>query len=341
MAHQLSQNANGQYECFVAGVPAWHQLGQNVSEAVSWNEAMKLANLNWTVEKRQLEYQGKPVDAWGTFRSDDGRFLGAVGSEYEPIQNKTGFEFTNLLFRDYDVKYESAGALFDGKRIWLLAQIPQDIRINGTDDITKNYFLFNNRHDGVNCAIAKLCNTRVVCNNTLSIALREDGDVIKIRHTSAQQEQFNAAEQLMLNTTEQIKDLNGLLNKLATVQLDIASVGKIIKSVYKKLDDSAQEQNKARNVIELFEDNDNNAFPSERGTAYNLFNAFTKYEDHFSSARVVAGENEAQARARKSMFGIGDIFKFQVITAITNYLHKNSLASFDTKIVKLENELIS
>ncbi len=331
----MEKNQNGEYEMFCAGQPAWHHLGQNVKEAPNWQEAMKLAHLDWYVQKRQLEYAGQKIDAWGNFRADSNKFLGAVGPAYEPIQNVKGFEFTNTLLQSHQVKYESAGALFGGQRIWLLARIPTDIRIAGTDDITKNYFLFMNRHDGINSAVGKMCNQRVVCNNTLQMALKEDTSTIKIRHTKTQKEQFTEAEQLMLASTDQIKDMDSLMNTLAKVQLDITSIGSIIKTVYGKLDESVQEQNKARNVLEIFEDNDKNAFPTQRGTAYNLLNAFTKYEDHFSSARVAANEDEKKARARKAMFGIGETFKFQVLTAITNHLHKNQLASFDTNIVKL------
>lgn len=335
MAHDLEQNQNGEYEMFVAGEPAWHHLGKNVEKAVTWKDAMKLAGLDWYVQKRQLQYKGKDVEAWANFRADSGKFLGAVGPDYQPIQNVKGFEFTNTLLRSHNVKYESAGVLGGGTKIWLLAQIPKEIRIAGTDDITKPYFLFMNPHDGSRAAIARTVNKRVVCNNTLQVALKEQGDVIRIIHTGAQENQIKDAQSLMDNTLNQLDDFNKLLNTLAKIQLDMKSVGDIVKKVYKNIEESVQEQNRARMVLEIFEDNDNNAFPKQRGTAYNLLNAFTKYEDHFSSARLTVQENEQQARARKALFGIGDVLKFQVLTAITQTIHENSLAKIDTNIVTL------
>lgn len=335
MAHELEQNHKGEYEMFVAGPPAWHRLGTNVEKAVTWKDAMKLAGLDWYVQKHQLQYAGKDVDAWGTFRADSGKFLGVVGPDYQPIQNVKGFEFTNTLLRSHDVKYESAGAIGGGAKIWLLARIPKDIRIAGTDDITKNYFLFTNPHDGSRAAIARTCNTRVVCNNTLQMAMREKGDVIRIRHTKSTEEQMKAAQDLMDQTFAQLTDLDSLLNVLAKTQLDMNSIQGIIKKVYRDIENNVQEQNKARSVLEIFEDNDQNAFPSVRGTAYNLLNAFTKYEDHFSTARKTAQETDEQARARKAMFGIGDVLKFQVLTAITQTIHENGLAKIDTKIISL------
>ncbi len=335
MSHEVSQ-VNGVTEMFCAGKPAWHKLGQNVQDAPDWKEAMNLSHLNWHVRKEQLEFNGKKVDAWGTFRADTSEFLGQVGPDYQPIQNKESFQFTNALLQSGDVKYESAGALFGGKRTWCLARIPQDIRIAKTDDITKNYFLFTNRHDGHNSAIGKLSGTRVVCNNTLQVALQGSGDLIKIRHTKTSEQQFKDAQELLLATQAQIKDLDGLMNVLAKTQLDMATIGEIIKGVYPDIKENVQEQNKARNVLEIFEDNDNNTFPSERGTAYNLLNAFTKYEDHFASARISdVSEDEDTARARRAMFGVGDVLKFQILSTITKTLHEKSLASFDTSIVTL------
>ena len=335
MAHELEKNHNGEYEMFCAGDPAWHRLGKNVSNAVSWKEAIDLAGLNWYVQKHQLEYQGKKIDAYGNFRADSGLFLGTVGPHDQAIQNVKAFEFTNTLLQSHDVKYESAGALQGGKRIWLLANIPHDLRIQGTDDITKNYFLFFNPHDGSGAAKARKCHNRVVCNNTLQMALHEQGSILRIRHTKTQEEQMKEAEILMASTIEEIKDLDSLMNVLAKTQLDMNSIQSVIRKVYKDIENNVQDQNKARRVLELYEDNDKNAFPSIRGTAYNLLNAFTQYEDHFSSARKTAQETEEEARARKAMFGIGDVMKFQVLTAITRTIHENNLAKIDTNLISL------
>lgn len=338
MSHEISVQ-EGIAECFTAGDPAWHKLGANVKEAVTWKQAMDLAHLNWAVDKEQLSFKGEKVEAWGNFRADTKQFLGSVGPDYLPIQNKDAFDFVDTILQaENGAHYESAGALFDGKRIWCLARIPKEIRIKGTDDITNPYFLFSNRHDGINSAVGRLCTTRVVCNNTLQVALHEKGEVIKIRHTQNQEDQFKEAVKLVQAANNQIKDLDGLFNVLAKVKLNIAQTGEVIRMIYKNIDESVQEQNKARTVLDIFEDNDNNSFPSQKDSAYSLLNSFTKYEDHFSSVRITGNETDEQkARARKALFGIGDVLKFQVLTAITQTIHKNNLASFDTNIVKLDS----
>lgn len=333
MTHAISITEEGQAEMFVAGKPAWHHLGQNVEKAVDWREAMKLAHLDWMVRKEQLTFDNTPVQAWGTFRADNKMFLGSVGPDYEPIQNKHAFDFVDTILRaEGKAHYESAGALFGGKKIWCLAKLPSEIRIKGTDDVSKTYLLFFNPHDGSRAAISKVTSTRVVCNNTLQTALRKEGTFCRIIHNKTTEEQFKAAKEFLLTTSAEISDLNSLLNALAGVKLDMPSMKKILELVYPKILDNVQDQNKARTILELYEDNDNNAFPSQRGTAYNLLNSFTKYTDHFASARLIVGEDETKARARKAMFGIGEVLKFQVLQTITKVCAENSLIKVNTNL---------
>ena len=191
MSADLSVNKEGKVEMFVAGEPAWHHMGQRVPKPVTWREAAKLASLDWDVRKKQLQLDGVVVDSWGLFRGDDGRFLSNVGPVFEPIQNTKMFEFVDFILQAKDgAHYESAGALGNGEVVWALARIPEDIRIVGTDDVSKTYFLFCNYHKMGWSAVGKLSSVRVVCNNTLQAALREAGHLVKIRHTPTAEEKF-------------------------------------------------------------------------------------------------------------------------------------------------------
>lgn len=317
MAHNISINKNtGQAEVFTAGKPAWHKLGANVDKTVTWEKAMELAGLNWQVQKRQLQEGGRNVPAWGTFRQDTNQFLGSVGSDWEPIQNKEAFDFVDTILQAKNgAHYETAGALGTGERIWCLARVPEDIRVG--DDVSQSYFLFTNPHK-IGSAVAKLTSTRVVCSNTLSIALKDGSNgIIKIRHTPNKDEQMKVAEGFMMDSIKHIKDLSGLMNALAKHKLTMPELQDVLKTTFTKLEESSVQQNKARRVLELYESNDNNKFPSQRGTAYNLLNAFTNYIDHETSVRPAMDETEDQARARNAMFGIGEMLKFRLLNMIT------------------------
>src|SRR5579863_81432 len=103
MAHNIWKDSNGRNNMFCVGAreAAWHKLGQRTEGAVSWVEAMKLAGLDWTVNKEELylPVNGNfvAVPAWGIVRSSDGAYLGTVGAHYQTIQNEYAFDFMDAL----------------------------------------------------------------------------------------------------------------------------------------------------------------------------------------------------------------------------------------------------
>jgi len=322
MSHDIA-TINGQHAIVTAtdrnGLP-WHRLGQTVDSALTWQDAYQKAQLDWTVEKKQLlSPEGNPVPAWGIFRSGE-TFLGAVGDRYEPIQNKDAFEWVDTVLQaENGAHYESAGALGNGERIWATARIPHDIRIDGTDDVSKSYLLFATSHDGSLSTICKLTSIRVVCNNTLTAALRGvDKSAIRIKHTVSAKQKLEDAKVLIQQAGVNIQNLNEKLNELAKRKVD----GTIAKNVFARVfgkdwAESTRKTNKAAQIAELFERNDNNAFPEIRGTAFNLLNGFTEYADHYSSVRKTSGRGETeQVRVENALFGSAEKLKQDALDAI-------------------------
>jgi phage/plasmid-like protein (TIGR03299 family) len=324
MAHNLMQNADGSYAFFSAngkhGLP-WHKLGQKVNDAQNWQSAMKLAGLDWTVEKQNLfDINGNPLQAWGTFR-DGNIFLGVVGAGYEPIQNQYAFDFIDTLLEAEDGShYESAGALGNGERIWALARIPYDITIKGTDDKSESYLLFTTAHDGSMSAISKITSVRVVCNNTLSQAMGKDSNaIIKVKHTKNAEVRLNEAKKLMSNVRQDIDTLSDKLNELALRKVNADSFTTVMSRLFPDFQDSTQKKKQIAEIAMLFESNDNNAIPEIRGTAYNLLNSFTEYTDHNRSMRQTSskqGMTEVEIRSESALFGTGEAFKQKAIDAI-------------------------
>ena len=148
----------------------WHGLGKRVSEAPSSKDALILAGLNWKVKQEPI-YTNKNEEIVGykaNVRNTDRKVLGVVTDRYKVIQNEEAFEFTDALLGE-GVKYETAGSLQDGRKVWLLARMPQEYIISG--ERISPYLVFSNTHDGTGAV--KVCATpiRVVCNNTLNLAL--------------------------------------------------------------------------------------------------------------------------------------------------------------------------
>jgi phage/plasmid-like protein (TIGR03299 family) len=325
MAHNL-MNRNGSTAMFCTGDrdSAWHKLGQRTPGAVSWQEAMKLADLDWPVSKHQLmgALPGTTlaeVAAWGVFRTDDGQFLGAVGERYTPIQNKDAFEFVDVLMEATDgAHYDSAGALGNGERIWCSAKVPFDFEpVPG--DKTETYLMFTTSHDGSASAVCKLTTVRVVCQNTLSQAIGSAGQFVRVKHTRNAQDRMVRAAELMKGIGANVSSLKDKLVKLAQVKMTRESMKSILDRIFPESKDkeanTTRRENILADVLRLYERNDNNAFPEIRGTGYNLLNAVTEYTDHLRTAKNHGG-NVLLARADSSTFGSGCMLKENALEVI-------------------------
>lgn len=292
MSHNLHETLNG-YATFTAigkrGKP-WHGLGTMVQEAQTWEEAIKLAQLNWTVSKHRFNspIDNRPVEAYGIFRDDTKQFLGTVGDVYTPIQNEKAFDFVDTLLESTQgAHYESAGALGNGSRVWCLARVPFDLTIAGTQDRNENYVLFETSHDGTMSATCKLTSVRVVCQNTLTLALNSSGASVKIRHSSSSNEKLEAAKRMMTGIQQSVKTLEEKLNFLAKKRVTKEVSEQVMSNLFgKDWKESSRKKNQIHEIGMLFYSNDRNEIPEIKGSAYNLLNAITEYTDHYRSVRV-------------------------------------------------------
>ena len=121
----------------------WHGLGTQVMEAPNSKEALKLAGLDWKVVQEPLiTGAGDMVDGYkANVRNTDNQVLGVVGDRYRIVQNEEAFAFTDDLL-GYGVRYETAGSLQGGKKVWMLAHMPQEYIIAG--EHISPYLLFSN-----------------------------------------------------------------------------------------------------------------------------------------------------------------------------------------------------
>lgn len=160
--------ANVETMMYVREVP-WHGLGTMVEEAPTSADAIRLAGLDWEIERRPIyDAESKQIDGWyANTRNTDGVTMGIVGNRYQIVQNAEAFEFTDNLIGD-EVRYETAGSLRGGKQIWLLAKMPT---YNILGDDIEPYICFTNSHDGTGAVKVCMTPVRVVCNNTLNFAL--------------------------------------------------------------------------------------------------------------------------------------------------------------------------
>lgn len=144
----------------------WHGLGTIIQDAPDSKEAIKLAGLNWRVIQSDVlcKVDGSPIPGFkANIRDTDGKVLGLVTDRYRIVQNEEAFAFTDALLGE-GVRYETAGALSSGKRVWMLAKLEDRII---TDEKVSPYLVFTNSHDGSGAIKVAITPVRVVCQNTL------------------------------------------------------------------------------------------------------------------------------------------------------------------------------
>ncbi len=198
MAHNLEITNGKAAFAYANGRPGWHGLGQAIPQGMEHSETVaQLAGLNRRVVLTPLYTMvgGEPVavpERFATAYEDTGFVLGVVGSRYTVVQNVAAFNAIDRWLADGRVRYETAGALDEGRKVFILVRIDEDFRIAGADPVTP-YALVTNSHDGSSGLGVKLVSTRVVCQNTLNVALRERRERIGIRHTASAEANIESA----------------------------------------------------------------------------------------------------------------------------------------------------
>lgn len=154
---------------FYVGEKPWHGLGVEVKEAPTSNEAIRLAGLDWDVIPKPIYDEfGRELPGYKVnMRSSDNKALGIVTDRYKIVQNREAFAFTDALLGN-GIQYETAGSLASGKRIWLLARMEDRLM---AEEQMENYLVFTNTHDGTGAIRVACTSVRVVCQNTLNLAL--------------------------------------------------------------------------------------------------------------------------------------------------------------------------
>jgi len=328
MAHNIAFE-NGIAKMMYVGAKPWHKIGQYVGDnCVSWDTAIQAAGLNWTVRKDALFARNQDgsfieVPSYGIFRDDNNKFVGSVGDRYVPIQNRDCFDFVDtLLGVETGAHYETAGALGNGYKIWTLARIPRGDFEIGNGDTHQMYLLFSTSHDGSLACSAKITDVRVVCNNTLNQAIASEGQLLRIKHTANAADKLDRAKQLMGNAIRNSNDLAEKMKTLAERKIDRETMTAIMDRLFPKPKDESSQTRRNNTVIDVlqrYDSNDRNAFPEQRGTAYNMLNAITNFADYGRTSRVTnknSGSTPEQARFESALLGSGAMLKNQALEVI-------------------------
>ncbi len=196
-----------------AGEVPWHGLGTKVSSDLSPNQIMVKAGLDWSVTKlptyAKVGDMEVPTGQEALVRSSDNKVLTQVGKNWYPVQNEEAFEFFSEYCLAGDMSMETAGSLRDGKMIWGLAKVKESFDV-GKNDQVDSYLLFANPHEYGKSIDIRFTPIRVVCNNTLSMALASvKNQGAKLNHRKA----FDA---------DSVKETMGLASEKFSQYKDVA-----------------------------------------------------------------------------------------------------------------------
>ncbi len=273
----------------------WHGLGTMVMEAPTSKDALILAGLDWrVVQKPLLTYDEIPVPGFkANVRDSDNQVLGVVTDRYKVVQNEDAFAFTDSLLGE-GVTYETAGSLQNGRRTWILAKLPQRYIISG-DEITP-YLVFMNSHDGSGAIKAAMTPIRVVCMNTLNLALSTAKRTWSADHVGDIRGKLEDTRNTLLYAGQYMEELGKAIDGLSKIRLSDRKVYEYIDALFPLADNTTEAQKK--NLLRLKEDVKVRYFeaPDLKAVgknAYRFVNAVSDFATHSEPLRKRANYRES------------------------------------------------
>ena len=285
--------ANVESMFYVREMP-WHGLGTKVMEAPASKDALRLAGLDWKVVQEPVYTdQGELIAGYrANVRDTDRKVLGVVTDRYKIIQNKEAFAFTDTLLGE-GIRYETAGSLQGGRKVWLLAHMPREYIISG--ERIRPYLVFFNSHDGSGAVKAAVTPIRVVCSNTLNLALSSAHRSWSMIHTGNIKGKLEEAQQTLRLADNYMEHLGREFELLQRKKLTEQQVLNYMDQIFPEEGSVTSQQKKNRERLK--EDLKARYFdaPDLKGlgnTAYRFINAVPDFATHGEPLRKTANYQE-------------------------------------------------
>lgn len=272
----------------------WHGLGTKVMEAPTAKEALNLSGLDWKVEQEKIYTEnGNVVTGFkANVRDTDKKVLGVVTDRYKVVQNEEAFAFTDELLGE-GVRYETAGSLQGGRKVWLLAHLPHEYIIAG--ERISPYLVFSNTHDGSGAIRVAITPIRVVCNNTLNLALNTAKRSWSTIHTGDISSKMEEAKNTLFMANAYMDEIGKEFDNLRKKKLTDKQVMEYIELLI-PMDENGTSQQK-KNIIRLQDDMKMRYFDAPDlkdvgNNAYRFINAVSDFATHAEPLRKTANYKE-------------------------------------------------
>ncbi|NBI82692.1 DUF945 domain-containing protein [Clostridiaceae bacterium] len=272
----------------------WHGLGVEVQEAPTSADALVCAGLNWEVLQRDVYTKdGSFIAGYKVnIRSTDNALLGIVSDRYKVVQNEDAFRFTDDLLGE-GVTYETAGALQGGRRVWMLAKMPQRYIIAGEE--IEPYLVVMNSHDGSSGIKVAMTPIRVVCQNTLNLALDSARRSWTTKHTENVMNRVHEARETLMLAETYMGGLGCEIDSLSKVKLTDKKVMDFMQEFFPVTEDMSDLAKK--NNLRLLEDMKRRYWDAPDlahvgKNGYRFINAVSDFATHADPLRKTKNYNE-------------------------------------------------
>lgn len=270
----------------------WEGIGADVSEAVTSERALELAGLDWTIDSKPIfnEDNQQIEGFFANTRSSDHKVMGIVGSRYQVVQNAEAFEFTDSLVGE-GITYETAGSLYGGKKIWLLGKMPERYIVG---DKFEPYICFSNSHDGTGAVRVCMTPIRVICSNTLNMALKTAVRSWSAVHRGNMAAKLEEARNTLELANEYLIGLEEKADKLANEKFTEGEMLATLDKMFPLADNATERQKKTAEkakeeiiICTLRPD-----IAQFLNTKWGFINAVSDYVGHSEPARRTANFDE-------------------------------------------------
>jgi phage/plasmid-like protein (TIGR03299 family) len=329
MAHNLETFEDGTTAFFNARQAAWHNLGTVTAEALTAQEALVTAQLDWQVTKEPLNADVitpdgvtriEVPDKYATVRSyaDGSRpasALGVVGERYSIIQNSEAFDFCNGIVDEGGAVFEAAGSLDNGRKVFMTMKMPNDVLVAG-HDVVGMYVLVTNSHDGTQPVTAAITPVRAVCQNTVRAALVSAQSTYTVRHTATLRGRLDDARNALEVSFKYTGEFEELANELASVKMDRKEYLQFVSVLNPEPKEDLKKavrlwESRTQTLAGLWEAETQSNIKDTRWAAYN---AVVEYVDWFAPTR--GAENALARRSERIIDGKSDALKNRALTLL-------------------------
>ena len=316
MAHNI-------HKMVFVGEEPWHKQGVRLPTKAPFEEIVEAAGFYEAVERPVFipPFNAPIPDKKALVRGDTGAYLSVVGKSYEVVQFSEVARTLVEASGDVKAVFTTAGTLGPvGIRGWLLGELPGALRVRGDDSPIRKYVLGCAGHDGYTAVVIKNCATRVVCQNTLGVALGERGGATwRIQHTASAKERLVEAGKAFRRIAESYTTFGDLANVMAVTKFTPKQMVSTIDSILPVKNDDRDHRRlltEREKVMRLYE----TAVGVEklRGSAWGAFQSWVEYADFHRALRDTGRQDPKRARLESIWLGRSAAMKQAALTAIAN-----------------------